>query len=193
MKTWPKLSRRGWLSIAMLLAMLVIVIGILSAPLVKRYQIYSLELIRDGRALQQLRGVEFIQNDISALSAEFERRNLAGWVYSEGLNETQLEVQRRVSDVLSSTGAQIRRVSPLQPRQQDEFNLVGVSVHFTGSLSAVIAALGDLEQGSPLLLFDDVRLTPANVRARRGEPEVQAIDAQLSVLTLVPVAAEEVP
>lgn len=181
------LSRQAWLSLALLAALLLLLLLLLLAPLRQQMERYELELTRDARMLQQFMGVAAIKDEIDSAGVAFERRQLQQWVYADRpAADVQLDVQRRVTDVLRTHGAELSSIAPQPAVTRGEHVSLGVRVRFTGALDAVLASIAELEQSQPLLLLENVRLSPQQVRVRRGETPPQRLDVQLTVIALIP-------
>ena len=64
--------------------------------------------------------------------------------------------------------------------------MVGVQVNFSASMPALMQTLTALEQEKPLLIIDNVRISPAQTRRlRRGEVAEQLVGVQMTVYTFL--------
>ncbi|SDU36174.1 type II secretion system protein GspM [Halopseudomonas salegens] len=187
------LSRQSLISLSILLGLLLLLLLVALAPLRNQMERYEFELLRDGRMLQQFKGVAAIQPGIDAAGQEFSERGLEQWVYTErSPSDVELDIQRRITEVLNEQQAEMGSIAPQPARTRGEHLNVGVRVRFSGSMPAVLATFTALEQSQPLLMLENVSLTPQRVRARRGEVPAQRVDVDLTVSTLMaaPPAAE---
>ena len=109
------------------------------------------------------------------------------WVYSQERADTvTLDIQRRVSVELASASAQVRSISPLAVKSQNGYSTVGVEVNFTASMYALMQLLKVLEQEKPLLVIDNVRISPVQMRRmRQGEVPEQLVSVQMTVQTFL--------
>ncbi|NLO55405.1 MAG: hypothetical protein GX105_13315, partial [Gammaproteobacteria bacterium] len=85
-----------------------------------------------------------------------------------------------------------RSVSPLPVKMQDGYSMVGVQVNFSASMPALMQALTTLEQEKPLLIIDNVRISPSRTRRlRRDELPEQLVGVQMTVQTFLMSANSE--
>ena len=118
---------------------------------------------------------------------------MQSWVYSQTrADAVTLDIQRRVSTELANASAEVRSVSPLPVKMQDGYSMVGVQVNFSASMPALMQALTTLEQEKPLLIIDNVRISPSRTRRlRRGELPEQLVGVQMTVQTFLMSANSE--
>lgn len=180
-------KRDGVISLLVLIAVLLLAVILLLSPVFKQVEEYRVELARDARILQQLRAIDNARDALQLTFEEYQSRDLQSWVYSQtNADAATLDIQRRVSAQLSSAAAQVRSISPLPVREQENYLIVGVQVDFTASMAELMEALTALEQEKPLLVIDNVRISPNRQRRlRRGEVAVQSVTVQMTVLTFL--------
>ncbi len=180
-------KRDGVISLIVLIAIFLFVISLILSPVVSQTEQYRTELAKDARTLQQLRAIDNAREALDSTFAEYQSRDLQSWVYSQaGVDTATLDIQRRVSIELANASAQVRSVSPLPLKLQDGYSLVGVQVNFSASLPALMQTLIALEQEKPLLIIDNVRISPAQTRRlRRGEVAEQLVGVQMTVYTFL--------
>lgn len=185
-KIWQN-QREGIVSWLILLAMLVFAIMVILKPIVSQSERYRAELAKDTRVVQQLRAIDNARVTLDSTFQEYQSRDLQSFLYSQGLPDAvTLEVQRRVSTELNNSSAQVRSVSPLPMKVQDGYAMVGVQVNFSASIPALMQTLTALEQEKPLLIIDNVRISPIQQRRlRRGEVAEQLVVVQMTVFTFV--------
>lgn len=177
------------LSVAILFAVLVI-----SGPLLDRHDKYRFELTKDGRLLQRLQALANSRGELEDASERFAQQGLSEWVYSPEMSASAVElaIQRRVSEVISSAEAEVRSIAPIDAKRRDGYTVVGVRAQFGGELGSVMSSLQMLEQGRPLLVLDELVITPSTVRrGRKGEGAQQALDVQISILAFLPLPPAE--
>lgn len=182
-------KRDGVISLAVLLGVLGLVFLLLLDPVLGQVQRYRSELAKDARLVQEMRGIVAMRDELQANFTAYQEQGLEGWVYSGGsVNNTVLDIQRRVTDQLTLASAQVSSVSPVTAKRQDEYLLVGVEVRFTAGMRTLMEVLQALEQERPLLLVNNLRITPqAQRRTRQGVVPEQLISVQMTVQTyLVP-------
>lgn len=181
------LNRRdSVVSVAILLLVILLSVSFLVTPLMAQYEKYQFELSKDARVLQQLGAVVQSKEELQQAYQVFETQELSSWLYN--LNDpaaTALDIQRRVSTEIAKSSGQLRTISPMPTKRKDDYLLVGVQVHFTASLEAVMQMLKVLETDKPLLTVESLRLTPIAYRPRADEPDKQLVDVQMSVATFV--------
>ncbi len=181
------LNRRdSVVSVAILLLVILLSVSFLVTPLLAQYEKYQFELSKDARVLQQLGAVVQSKEELQQAYQVFETQKLSSWLYN--LNDpaaVALDIQRRVSTEIAKNSGQLRTISPMPTKREDDYLLVGVQVHFTASLEAVMQMLKVLETDKPLLTVESLRLTPIAYRPRADEPDKQLVDVQMSVATFV--------
>lgn len=187
-----RLKQQALVSLGVLAGVVVLLLVGLALPLKARWDLYSYELERDTRRLQQFNAVLAVEDEIGGAAAAFEERGLDNWVYSGAPDTVKLEIQRRVTDVLASHEGQLRSVSPLPTSEREGFLVVGVQVQFSGELEAVVSTLTALEQTQPLLLLEDIHVSAGRSSRSRDEPPNQVLDVQLSVVTMLTASEEGV-
>lgn len=177
----------SWLVLLCLLAIPYLVLAEFAGEKAAAYQ---REFQRNGRLLQELRGIEAVREEIQQVRQHYQERNLQEWAYTErSLDDVRLDVQRRVTGWLSS--AQTQRVSPVTPREAAEgYAAVGVQVHFIAELDELLEIIREVESSKPLLVVEHLRITPQIVRATNRNPyPPQKVSVQMTVQTYV--ATEE--
>ena len=180
-------KRDGIISLIVLIAVFLLAIIFILNPVVSQGERYRAELAKDARILQQLRAIDNARDALDSTFQEYQSRDLQSWVYSQArADEVTLDIQRRVSTQLANASAQVRSVSPLPVKLQDGYSLVGVQVNFSASMPALMQALSTLEQEKPLLIIENVRISPSQTRRlRRGELPEQLVGVQMTVQTFL--------
>ena len=186
-------KRDGVISVMVLVALILCLVVLALSPIMQQANRYRAELTKDARVLQQLRAIDNARENLESTFTAYQRQDLQNWVYSKtSVDTVTLDIQRRVSTELSNAAAQVLSVSPLPVTLQDEYSKVGVQVKFSATMPALIQALQALEQEKPLLVIDNVRMTPVQVRVRTGEVAPQIVTVDMTVLTfLVPKVNQE--
>ncbi len=185
-KLWVR-KKEGIISLAVLIAIIFLVIAFTLSPLVSQADRYRSELVKDARILQQLSAIDAARDSLESTFQEYQARDLKSWVYSQERADTvTLDIQRRVSVELASASAQVRSISPLAVKSQNGYSTVGVEVNFTASMYALMQLLKVLEQEKPLLVIDNVRISPVQMRRmRQGEVPEQLVSVQMTVQTFL--------
>lgn len=181
-------KRDGVIALAILLILFLFIVTVTLMPLFSQIDDYRSELMRDARALQQLRAIDGARDDLESSFKEYQDKNLQTWVYSQERADTvTLDIQRRVSAELVSASAQVKSTSPLRAQSKDGYSLAGVQVNFSASMPALMQVLSRLENDKPLLVLDDIRISPSRGRGSlNGEVvEQQLVDIQMTVLTFL--------
>lgn len=180
-------QRDGIISLLVLAAMFLFAIVLILNPAFSQTERYRAELVKDARILQQLRAIDNARDALDSTFQEYQSRDLQSWVYSQARADTvTLDIQRRVSTQLANASAQVMSVSPLPAKLQDGYSTVGVQVSFSASMSALMQTLTALEQEKPLLIIDNVRITPSHPpRLRIGEKAEQLVGVQMTVYTFL--------
>ena len=180
-------KKEGIISLAVLIAIVFLVIVFTLSPLVSQADRYRSELVKDARILQQLSAIDAARDSLESTFQEYQTRDLKSWVYSQERADTvTLDIQRRVSVELANASAQVRSISPLAVKSQNGYSTVGVEVNFTASMYALMQLLKVLEQEKPLLVIDNVRISPVRMRRmRRGEVPEQLVSVQMTVQTFL--------
>lgn len=179
-------KRDGLISMLVLAVLGLVFILLILNPIAHQKNRYRSELSKDARILQQLRAIDNARENLEKTFQEYQSNDLQNWVYSKiAVDSVTLDIQRRVSKELNDAAAQILSISPLPMTLQDEYAKVGVQVKFTATMPALMQALSALEQDKPLLLIDNIRITPVQVRVRRGEVAPQLASVNMTVLTFV--------
>lgn len=180
-------KRDGVISLMVLIAAFLFVISLMLSPVFNQTERYRAELAKDARILQQLRAINNARDALDSTFQEYQSRDLQSWVYSQtDADAVTLDIQRRVSTELANATAQVRSVSPLPVKVQNNYSTAGVQVNFAASMPALMQALKALEQEKPLLIIDNIRISPSRARRlRRGEVAEQQVDVQMTVLTFL--------
>lgn len=185
---WLRSRKHGLLSLGMLLLAVLFVISLALVPLLERYERYELELVRDGRQMQNLLAISASREELERAFSEYQARSMDNWLYASSDAETvELDIQRRVTAILADQGAMVRTVSPVRGVQKDGYRGVGVRVFVHGSLNSVLGVLTAIEQLRPLLLTEDIRLTPLPVGRGGEELHPQSLEVEMTILTFLPV------
>ena len=186
-------KRDGIISLIVLIAVFLLAMIFILNPVVSQADRYRAELAKDARVLQQLRAINNARDALDSTFEEYQNRDLQSWVYSQTrADAVTLDIQRRVSTELANASAEVRSVSPLPVKMQDGYSMVGVQVNFSASMPALMQALTTLEQEKPLLIIDNVRISPSRTRRlRRGELPEQLVGVQMTVQTFLMSANSE--
>ena len=186
-------KRDGIISLIVLIAVFLLAMIFILNPVVSQAERYRAELAKDARVLQQLRAINNARDALDSTFEEYQNRDLQSWVYSQTRTDAvTLDIQRRVSTELANASAQVQSVSPLPVKMQDGYSMVGVQVNFSASMPALMQALTTLEQEKPLLIIDNVRISPSRTRRlRRGELPEQLVGVQMTVQTFLMSANSE--
>ncbi|WP_263143283.1 type II secretion system protein GspM [Pseudomonas sp. RIT-PI-AD] len=181
-------SLASWL---ILLGLVALVLMVLVAPLLDRHEKYQFELARDGRTLQRFQSIAGSRGQLEIAHRQFQERGLGQWVFPAATAPAaiELDIQRRVSDAIATSKAQVRSIAPLNAQSRNGYMTIGVRATFSGSMPNVMGSLDRLESSLPLLVIQDFRINPSLVRARPNAPEEQLVEVQMSVVTFVPVDA----
>lgn len=185
---WLQSRKHGLLSLGVLALAVLFVVSLALVPLLERYERYELELVRDGRQMQSLLAISASRDELERVFAEYQIRGMHDWLYTTSdIEAIELDIQRRVSAVLAEQGALVRTVSSVRGLQKDGYRAVGVRVFVHGSLQSILGVLTAIENMRPLLLAEDMRLTPLPV-GRGGEGlHPQSLEVEMSVLTFLPI------
>lgn len=186
-------KRDGIISLIVLIAVFLLAMIFILNPVVSQAERYRAELAKDARVLQQLRAINNARDALDSTFEEYQNRDLQSWVYSQTrADAVTLDIQRRVSTELANASAQVQSVSPLPVKMQDGYSMVGVQVNFSASMPALMQALTTLEQEKPLLIIDNVRISPSRTRRlRRDELPEQLVGVQMTVQTFLMSANSE--
>lgn len=185
---WLQTRKHGLLSLGVLGLAVLCVASLALVPLLERYERYELELVRDGRQMQSLLAISASRDELERAFADYQARGMHDWLYtSSDIEAVELDIQRRVSAVLAEQGAMVRTLSPVRGVQKDGYRAVGVRVFLHGSLQSILGVLAAIEEARPLLLAEDMRLTPLPV-GRGGEGlHPQSLEVEMSILTFLPL------
>ena len=188
-KLWQD-KKEGLISWLALLGLLLVVFLLLLGPVLHHADRYRFELGRDARVLQQLRAIEAVQDEITQVQQDYQERGLQGWVYTgQDASEISLDVQRRVSDWLSVT--QVQRITPVRAKAENNYEGLGVQVHFTSSMEELLEVIQQVEQSRPLLVVEQMRVSPVAQRRTRNQPEPpQRVNVQMTIHTYVATGGE---
>ena len=188
-KLWQD-KKEGVISWLVLLGLLLAVFLLLLGPVLHHADRYRFELGRDARALQQLRAIEAVQDEIAQVQQDYQQRGLQGWVYTgQNASDISLDVQRRVSDWLSVT--QVQRITPVRVKADNNYEGLGVQVHFTSSMEELLAVIQQIQQSRPLLAVERMRVAPVAQRRTRNQPEPpQNVTVQMTIHTYVATGGE---
>lgn len=186
-----KAKREALISWLVLLCLFAVPFLVLAGFAGKKMTEYQREFQRDGRVLQELRGIDAVQDEIRKLRQNYQERSLQDWAYTEhSLDDVRLDVQRKVTGWLNSV--QTQRVSPVPPREADTgYAAVGVQVHFIADLDELLDIIQQIENSKPLLVIDHLRITPQLIRATNKNPyPPQKVSVQMTVQTYVAIEGE---
>lgn len=186
--TWLHSRKQGLLSLGISLLAFFFVSSLLCVPLLERYELYELELVRDGRQMQNLLAIAASRDELERAFSDYQARGMENWLYeSRETGAVELDIQRRVSGLLADHGVNVRTVSSLQGVQKDGYKAVGVRVLVHGDLKSILSVFAAIEAARPLLLAKDIRLTPLPVGRGDEGRHPQSLETEMSVLTFVPV------
>ncbi len=187
-------KRDGCISVLILAGLILFLTLLVLSPIAHQKDRYRSELSKDARVLQQLRAIDNARENLEITFKEYQSNDLQRLVYSKiAADSVTLDIQRRVSTELNNAKAQVLSISPLAVTLQDDYSKVGVQVKFSATMPALMQALSTLEQDKPLLLIDSIRISPEQIRVRRGEVAPQRVSVDMTVFTfLVPKGDQEV-
>ena len=188
-RLWQE-KKQGLISWLVLLGLLLVVFLLLLGPVLHHADRYRFDLRRDARVLQELRAIEAVQDEIVQVQQDYQQRGLQGWVYAgHNAGEISLDVQRRVSDWLAVT--QVQRITPVRVKADNNYEGLGVQVHFTSSMEELLEVIQQIEQSRPLLAVEQMRVSPVAQRRTRNQPEPpQRVTVQMTIHTYVATGAE---
>lgn len=187
-------KRDGCISVLILAGLILFLTLLVLSPIAHQKDRYRSELSKDARVLQQLRAIDNARENLEITFKEYQSNDLQRLVYSKiAADSVTLDIQRRVSTELNNAKAQVLSISPLAVTLQDDYSKVGVQVKFSATMPALMQALSAFEQDKPLLLIDSIRISPEQIRVRRGEVAPQRVSVDMTVFTfLVPKGDQEV-
>jgi hypothetical protein len=187
-------KRDGCISVLILAGLILFLTLLVLSPIAHQKDRYRSELSKDARVLQQLRAIDNARENLEITFKEYQSNDLQSLVYSKiAADSVTLDIQRRVSTELNNAKAQVLSISPLPVTLQDDYSKVGVQVKFSATMPALMQALSAFEQDKPLLLIDSIRISPEQIRVRRGEVVPQRVSVDMTVFTfLVPKGDQEV-
>ncbi|MBD9413985.1 hypothetical protein IB234_05350 [Pseudomonas sp. PDM16] len=189
--SWLQSHRQGLASLTIAAALFLLFVALVATPLISRWDRYQLELTKDGRVMQHLQAMLASRDDLEQAYADFQQRGLDRWVYQAASAEAiELDIQKRVTDLLSTQGVQVRTVSALRGLQRDDHQIVGMRFLFSGTLPSVLTVFDEIELMRPLLLIEDVRMSPVLQGGRRDAPQKQLLEIEMSVVTFLPLVSE---
>ncbi|MFB1011063.1 MAG: type II secretion system protein GspM [Thiopseudomonas sp.] len=187
-------KRDGVISLGILLVVLLVVVLLVLEPFFAQSQRYRAELRRDSRALLELRAIDQVRDDLRGLVGQFAQDSFKNWIFSENrADRVSLEIQRLVSEILSSQGAEVRSISALRTVESDEYLKAGVEVNFISDLPALMGVLRSLENNKPLLVLDELRMDPFDYRRSAAEVMPQKVNVHLMVHSFLAADAELEP
>ena len=181
-----KQNRDGWISLLVLLAVVFVLCSLLLGPVVYQAERYRSELRKDERILTELRAIEAVQDEIKQVQQSYQERDLQSWGYTGlSLGAAGLDVQRRVSGWLEQV--QTQRVTPVTAQDVSEsYAAVGVQVQFIAAMDELLEVLEHIEQARPLLVVEQLRITPRAVRRTSRQPQPpQMVSVQMTVQAYV--------
>ncbi len=189
MMSWLQSNKQGALALAIMLGIVLLVVFLASIPLFERSERYRLELVKDGRQVQQLLALSASREELENSYGEFRSKGLDQWVYQgRDAEAIELNIQRQVTEILSGQGVQVRTVSSIRGRQRENYQVVGVQFSFSGNLTGVMHVFEAIGSIRPLLLVEDLRVAPTGVGySSEGAPK-QSLEVEMSVITFLPLA-----
>ena len=184
----------AWAAVAILT---LLVASELLGPLFQQSALYDREIARDFRILEKLLQLDAAREDIEAATRAHSDGNAAALVYPAGMdqNDISLDVQKRVTEILNQTGASVATIAAYTTKE-GTYAGAGVKARFSGSLESVSQALHEIETGTPLLLVDELSISPVQNRrrARRNQPAPpaeQVAQIDIAVVAFMPMTTED--
>jgi general secretion pathway protein M len=135
--------------------------------------------------IARLQGLIDNEAALRAAAGEVGER-LAGLGYAPAQDATAVaaSLQAEARQLLADAGLAVSNSQVLPTRNEDSFDLVGLKLTATGSLSALDAGLAALNGFRPILLIESLDVFPSRVRVRRGEREPQQLTAVIELVAL---------
>jgi len=88
-------QREGVISLAVLVAIILLALLLALDPVFSQIERYRAELAKDARTLQQLRAIDGARDELESTFTEYEEKDLQSWVYSkQRADAVALDIQR---------------------------------------------------------------------------------------------------
>lgn len=186
-----KRNKHVLISTGILFFLVIFILSLLLIPLYGQFNRYSVELVKDGRVVQNLMTISASRKEILNATSEYDSRNLGAWIYSDvSINSIELDIQRSVTNILSDAGVKLQTIAPIQGQFLDGYRSVGVRILFRGGLSDVLHVFESLGNARPIMIMDDVRIVPIPSGREGAEINPQSLEVNLTVLTFVSAVPE---
>lgn len=183
----PALNIRVLISWGAVVAILILVMTLL-APLLGKLNTYNTEISRDARMLDKLQSILASKDYILQTYNDFESNGFEELVYDSNQSITQisLEIQTRITDIITNNGAIIRTVKP-HNKVTDQYRASGVKINFSGSLESMMHIINEIEISKPFMVIEamDLKSQQKRSRARRGRKRNSKVNNEVEQLMLV--------
>jgi len=187
----PTLTTQQKVSWGIALGLLAVLLLAAVSPLAARYLEYREAADTNAGTLDTLRFLKASRPTLEEAWDAYQGAGLEQWLYpvGQGQDQVALAIQKRVTESIEGNGASLQSVSILSGKAGEDYHEPGVRVDFQGGVEAVLLVLLDLETSMPLLVVDNLTLTPQRARRRTQAADSQEMLAQMEVRSFVPAGS----
>lgn len=138
--------------------------------------------------IARLLGVREAQEQLLA-TASSANTSLQDLVYpAEGADSVSATLQKNVRGIMSGAGLVVDDSQIVAARREGAFDVIGLVVSVTGGIDALDAALADIASHAPLLLVNEISVTPARTSRRKNAGgEQQVLSVKMNLMALVSI------
>jgi general secretion pathway protein M len=172
---------RRVLAVGLLVAVVLVVLLGLLVPYVNQYGRY-LEAIDDQQfRLERLqtsaRQLPVLEEEITDLR---DRARAQGYLLMQDTPAlAAAAIQEQMGRMVSAEGGEIRSIQVGQPRDEDGFTRVSVTVRMSASIEEMAALFSEIESRQPLMFIDNVQLRVPRARTRRQAASLETGQLEL--------------
>ncbi len=165
----PAINIQSLASWGIVVVILAVALTLLT-PLLDKFNTYNTEIARDARMLDKLQSILASKEYILQTYDNFENNGFEELVYDIDQSTTQisLDIQTRVTDIITNNGAIIRTVRP-HNKVTDQYRASGVKINFSGSIESMMHIINEIEMSKPFMVIEamDLKGQFQRNRARR--------------------------
>jgi general secretion pathway protein M len=173
---------RRWSAVALLLLVLLSIIFAILLPLMTSWLDYHNQKDDLMFRLQRQQNIaarkESVAENLALLQQQFEQQGYFSNSTTEAL--ASAELQNIIKTAVTDAGAQLTSTQGLPGKAENDFVRVAVKVRMAGSMEALRTTLYSIETAIPILVIDQLDITPVRGARNRGNNKIDP-SSQLNI------------